>query len=83
MELVSSENQNSVGQTLIIFGKIKSLNIDWGFIEGSNGLDYFLHCKSMNKSSCAFRSLKVGDKVEFEHTMNNKGPRAENCKRIK
>lgn len=66
----------------LIQGRIKELRVDWGFIEGEDGKDYFLYCKSMNKDSCSFRSLKVNDVVCFFPTSNNKGPRAEMVTRL-
>lgn len=77
----SSESPSET-QILTVSGKVKELRVDWGFIEGEDGRDYFLYCKSMARDSCAFRALKVGDDVNFVPTMTPKGPRAENVRRI-
>lgn len=65
-----------------IKGRIKELRFDWGFIEGEDGKDYFLYCKSMDPNSCNFKSLRFKDEVEFVPTVSSRGPRAELCSRI-
>jgi cold shock CspA family protein len=84
---LSEINSNSAPISLELFprngrGKIKELRIDWGFIEGEDGKDYFLYCKSMSKESVSFRHLKIGDLIAFHCTYPVKGPRAENALKI-
>ena len=60
-------------------GKIKTItNKGFGFIEGSDGKEYFFH-----QSACVgvrFDDLREGQNVSFEVGQGPKGPRAENVK---
>jgi len=47
----------------------------FGFVE-SNGKDYFLHYKEIQKDG--FKTVKPGDKVQFEAAMSPKGAVAKN-----
>ncbi len=52
----------------------------YGFIHPENGEDVFVHHSSILGEG--FKSLKEGDVVEFEITMEAKGPKAKNVKLI-
>jgi CspA family cold shock protein len=54
----------------------------YGFIRDEKGADVFVHYSEIQADG--FRSLKEGDKVEFEVTQgpNGKGPKATNVKRL-
>lgn len=45
----------------------------YGFIEGSDGKDYFLHHSSIEGGA----SVYEGDAVSFEATEGDRGPKAE------
>lgn len=57
-------------------GKIVRLNKGFGFIEGSDGRDYFFHWSEIDKFSKQFRNLKPNDAVNFQPGSTNDGPRA-------
>ena len=48
----------------------------YGFIAADDGRDIFVHYASI--LSDGFKTLSEGDKVSFEVTQGEKGPRAEN-----
>ena len=52
----------------------------FGFILNSDGKDVFVHFSSIEGDG--FRSLKDGEKVEYEQTSGDKGLLARNVKRI-
>ena len=52
----------------------------FGFILNSEGKDVFVHFSSIEGDG--FRSLKDGEKVEFEQTTGDKGLLARNVKRV-
>lgn len=53
----------------------------FGFIEPEDGSeDCFVHHSEIQATG--FRSLKEGDKVEFDRTENPKGPAAENVRKV-
>lgn len=62
----------------MIEGTVKWFNDSkgYGFIEQKNGDDVFVHHSSINGSG--FRSLREGDRVEFEIEEGQKGPSATN-----
>ena len=59
-------------------GKVKWFNDSkgYGFIEQENGDDVFVHFSAIKQNG--FKSLKTGEKVEFEITKGPKGPQASN-----
>jgi CspA family cold shock protein len=59
-------------------GKVKWFNDakGYGFIEQENGEDVFVHFSALKQDG--FKTLKTGEKVEFEITKGPKGPQAEN-----
>ena len=64
-------------------GIVKWFNDDkgFGFITPDDGSkDCFVHYSAI--SGNGFRSLAEGDKVEFEVTQGQKGPAAENVRKI-
>jgi CspA family cold shock protein len=50
----------------------------YGFIKGEDGKDIFVH----NSDIQGKNSLREGEKVEFEVTQGDKGPRAVNVKPV-
>ncbi len=50
----------------------------YGFIHPENGEDVFVHHSSIQGEG--FKSLREGDIVEFEITMEPKGPKAQNVR---
>jgi cold shock CspA family protein len=59
-----------------MMGKIARLNAGFGFIEGSDGRDYFFHWTELDKFSKQFRNLKEHESVEFTPGRTIHGPRA-------
>ena len=56
-------------------------NKGYGFIEGQNGSDIFVHFSDIQADG--FRKLAEGDTVEYELLPGQKGPRATNVIRQK
>jgi CspA family cold shock protein len=52
----------------------------FGFISREGGPDVFVHYSAVN--SDGFKSLKEGDKVEFEIVEGQKGPQAANVVKV-
>lgn len=59
-------------------GTVKWFNNDkgYGFIQREQGEDVFVHFRAIN--SDGYRSLREGQRVEFNVTQGQKGPQAEN-----
>ena len=52
----------------------------YGFIERANGPDVFVHFSAITIDG--FRSLKEGERVEFEVEQGQKGPTATNVRKV-
>jgi cold shock protein len=52
----------------------------YGFISREGGSDVFVHHTAIEGSG--FRTLKDGERVEFEITEGQKGPQAANVRRL-
>ncbi|RUA07161.1 MAG: cold-shock protein [Fusobacteria bacterium] len=59
-------------------GTVKWFNEEkgFGFIQGEDGNDYFVHFSQINKEG--FKTLKEGEEVSFDVTEGAKGPQASN-----
>lgn len=57
-------------------GKITRINKGFGFIEGEDGRDYFMHWKDFNRFEKQFRAVKVGDNCSFKAGKSELGPKA-------
>ena len=60
----------------MISGIIKSWNLSkgWGFIEGDDGEDYFLHVSKVRTG----QTISVNLRVKFDASQGQQGPEAEN-----
>ena len=65
-----------------MLGKFKWFNSrkGYGFITKDDGGDVFVHYSAITGEG--FRSLREGDRVEFEVTQGDKGPQAANVLRV-
>jgi CspA family cold shock protein len=64
-------------------GRVKWFNDSkgYGFIEQENGEDVFVHYSAIKQDG--FKTLKQGDKVEFDIVKGPKGPQAANVTKAK
>lgn len=64
----------------MVVGNVKWFNNvkGWGFIECSEGPDIFVHHSEIQQQG--FRTLKQGQRVEFEVIQGNKGLQATNVR---
>ena len=60
----------------MISGTVKSCNTSqgWGFIEGDDGEDYFIHLSKVRKG----QSISQKSRVKFDVSQGQQGPEAEN-----
>jgi CspA family cold shock protein len=61
-------------------GKVKWFNDNkgYGFIQGENGQDIFVHHTAILGEG--YKTLREGQEVEFEESSGPKGPQASNVK---
>lgn len=59
-------------------GTVRTLKIDkgFGFITGSDGVEYFVHRSGMERTTERFDELREGQRVAFTPIAGEKGPRA-------
>ncbi|MBQ7995826.1 MAG: cold shock domain-containing protein [Bacilli bacterium] len=59
-------------------GKVKNFNPQkgYGFITGDDGQDAFFHWSSIKMDG--YKTVNIGDKVEYEAVKTERGLRAEN-----
>lgn len=64
-------------------GRVKWFNDSkgYGFIEQENGEDVFVHFSAIKQDG--FKTLKQGEKVEFDIVNGPKGPQAANVTKAK
>ena len=60
----------------MISGTVKSWNPSqgWGFIEGDDGEDYYIHVSKLRKG----QSISHNSRVKFDVSQGQRGPEAEN-----
>ena len=61
-------------------GTVKFYNVSkrFGFIAGDDGKEYFVHSSGVKGGI----DLNEGDKVKFDVTQGDRGPKAENVEKI-
>jgi CspA family cold shock protein len=69
---VNNQRPNLLGAAQVsrtnLVGVVRHLLYDrgFGFVEGSDGYDYFFHWTALNRKTKHFRNLKEGEKVTFD-----------------
>ena len=60
----------------MISGTVKSWNTSqgWGFIEGDDGEDYYIHVSKVRRG----QSISDNSRVKFDVSQGQRGPEAEN-----
>ncbi|MBM7855908.1 CspA family cold shock protein [Desulfohalotomaculum tongense] len=63
-------------------GTVKWFNASkgYGFIEGEDGADIFVHYSAINDDG--FKTLDQGERVQFDVVEGTKGPQAANVSRM-
>jgi len=80
--LVQSGGGSSLWEDLMLVGTVKWFDVKkgFGFILNNEGKDVFVHYSSIEGDG--FRSLKDGEKVQYEQVEGNKGLSALHVKRL-
>ena len=60
--------------TVKFFNEMKQ----FGFIAGDDGKEYFVHVSGIKEGT----TIREGDKVQFEVTQGDRGPKAEQVEKI-
>lgn len=66
----------------MVKGKIKWFNNKkgFGFIEGENGKDVFVHYSAIQQDG--YKTLETDDQVEYDLVKSEKGDQAQNVKKM-
>ncbi|HNT61152.1 MAG TPA: cold shock domain-containing protein, partial [Candidatus Bilamarchaeaceae archaeon] len=64
----------------MVEGTVKFFNVTkrFGFIAGDDGKEYFVHASGLAPGT----RINEGDKVKFDATQGDKGPKAENVVKL-
>ncbi|MFH1722437.1 MAG: cold shock domain-containing protein [Candidatus Altiarchaeota archaeon] len=64
----------------MVEGTVKFFNTSksFGFINGDDGTDYFVHVSGIADG----KSINEGDRVSFDIVEGDRGPKAENVKKL-
>jgi cold shock CspA family protein len=78
LRFTSTSLLSSTALALGIKGKVKSWKSGFGFIDGEDSKEYFVHNSSLKVADNGFRALTAGQEVEFEGGEQDGRPRALN-----